>query len=219
MKGYKVCLYWLFGFTGSVLITLYGILLIGVIFIEKDAGAALIGGTLIFGIPGVLCFILSKRIKKVPQTSHNLETEWERREVNEKENFNGNSLWDEKERENAKKISGVPQLVCPRCKKVYMIGKDACIVSLSNAFSFMAGQGTAIVGDANQIMNTTPDLVGYFMPNWDKEELENKMKDTSMNIERIRNMLQSGQQPYWECYDCRFETHPNPYPKDWSDKF
>ena len=71
-KGF---LYWLFGVAGSVLMTFYGLSLIGVIVTEKDPGAAFIGGTVVCGIPGVLCFFLAKRFKKVPHTTHKLEEE------------------------------------------------------------------------------------------------------------------------------------------------
>ncbi len=106
------------------------------------------------------------------------------------------------------------RLVCPLCGGVYNVGDDACIMSLGNVFAFMAGQGTAVIGNATGMAASTPDLVARIKSKWDKDERELKLRDTQTNMNRVRSMLKAGQQPRWECYACREKNHPNPYPKD-----
>jgi len=121
--------------------------------------------------------------------------------------------WRRRETESADK-DGTLKLVCPLCREVYLVGKDACIVSLGNALAFMAGQGTAIIGDADGMMAATPDLVGRILPGWGKGEREEKLRETQANVERIRSSIKSGQRPQWQCHTCQDKGHPNPYPKD-----
>jgi len=104
-----------------------------------------------------------------------------------------------------------PLLTCPLCGEVYLVGQDACIISLGDVFGFMAGQGTAIIGDADGMMGSTPDLVGRILPSWSKGEREERLRETGTNVDRIRNMIKSGKKPQWQCQD---KDHPNPYPEN-----
>ena len=109
-----------------------------------------------------------------------------------------------------------PRLICPLCGEVYLVGKDATIVTMGNVLGFLMGAGTPVIGSESAIAGVmqTPGLVGHYSSDWSAAELNDKKKETLQNIEHIRQALKTGQKPQWECYECRAKNNPNYYPRD-----
>ena len=110
-----------------------------------------------------------------------------------------------------------PRLACPLCGEVYLIGKDATIVTMGNVLGFLTGAGTPVIGSESALAGImqTPALVGHYDSGWSATELNDKKSETLGNVETIRQALQSGQKPQWECFKCREKNHPNYYPSGW----
>jgi len=106
--------------------------------------------------------------------------------------------------------NGTCWLKCQKCGALYLLGIDSQIVSLGAALDFMAGQGTAIVGNVGGMLASTPDLVAP-IPS-DVDDKEERIASTLVRAnEIIKNLAVGHQSPQWTCHNCKTDQS---YPRD-----